>query len=436
MSNTPFHMQGGASSSGRHIVTALDIGSTKITCFIGKPMSGRTRWTEDGQRVQMRIMGVGYQPASGVRAGAIVDMEAAEGAIRAAVDQAERMARVTIDSVVASLSCGRIGGESFEVESSLAGDQVTDKDVQSLLNAGYEYAQMKGRSSLHVLPMDFSLDGNRAIEDPRGLYGRTLRANIHVVSTDSGAIRNLKACIERCHLVVEKFVAVPYVSGLSVLQPDELRLGVINLDMGGERTNASVFHRGKLVFLTSVALGGHHITTDIARGLSTSIAHAERLKTFHGSALVSSQDERELIAVPAIGDNDETEVNRIPKSMLTGIIQPRLEETFEMIRDRLEENGFGSGGDSGIVLSGGACQLTGARELASRIFSQQVRKGQPQYVSGLPEAARGPAFSACAGLLLHSQVPEFHFDQKQFSRFHRARGGYLARVGSWLRENF
>jgi cell division protein FtsA len=429
-------MQGGNPSGGRHIIAALDIGSTKITCFIGKPMTGRSRWTEDGQRAQMRIMGVGYQPASGVRAGAIVDMEAAEGAIRAAVDQAERMARVTIDSVEASLSCGRIGGESFEVESTIAGEQVTDKDVQSLLTAGYEYAQVKGRAIMHVMPMDFSLDGNRSIQDPRGLYGKTLRANIHVVSTDAGAIRNLKACIERCHLVVDNFVAVPYVSGLAVLLPDELRLGVINLDMGGERTNAAVFHKGKLVFVTSVALGGHHITTDIARGLSTSIAHAERLKTFYGSALVSSQDEREFVAVPAIGDNDETEVNRIPKSMLTGIIQPRLEEIFEMIRDRLEENGFGSGGDSGIVLSGGASQLTGARELAARAFNQQVRKGQPQYVSGLPEAARGPAFSACAGLLLHSQVPEFRFDQRQFSQLQRAGSGYLARVGNWLRENF
>ncbi len=435
MSTTPLHMQGGNAPAGRQIIAALDIGSTKITCFIGKPMSGRSRWTDDGQLAQMRIMGVGYQPASGVRAGAIVDMEAAEGAIRAAVDQAERMARVTVESVVASLSCGRVGGESFEVESNIAAEQVDGKDVHNLLSAGYEYAQVKGRVIMHILPMDFSLDGNRAIQDPRGLFGKVLRANIHVVSTDAGAIRNLKACIERCHLMVENFVAVPYVSGLAVLLPDEMRLGVINIDMGGERTNAAVFHKGKLVFVTSVALGGHHITTDIARGLSTSIAHAERLKTFYGSALVSSQDEREFIAVPSIGDNDETEVNRIPKSMLTGIIQPRLEEIFEMIRDRLEENGFGVGGDSGIVLTGGASQLTGARELASRAFKQQARKGQPQYIFGLPEAARGPAFSVCGGLLLHSQVPEFRFDQKRFVKGGRA-GGYLARVGSWLRENF
>ncbi len=434
MSVSSLHMNGSA-PTGRNIVAALDIGSTKITCFIGKPMSGRSRRVEDGQMAQMRIMGVGHQPAYGVRAGAIVDMDAAEGAIRAAVEQAERMARITIDRVVVSLSCGRVGGESFEVESRISGEQVELKDVQRLLGAGYDYAQIRGRATLHVLPLEFSLDSNGAIEDPRGLHGEILRANIHVVSTDVGAIRNLKACIERCHLLVESFVALPYVSGLAVLLPDELRLGVICIDMGGERTNAAIFHKGKLVFVTSVAVGGHHITTDIARGLSTSIAHAERLKTFHGTALASSLDVRELIEVPSVSDQDEVEVNRIPKSMLTGIIQPRLEETFEMIRDRLEEGGFSMRADSKIVLTGGASQLTGASELASRLFSQQTRKGIPQYISGLPEAVRGPGFSACAGLLLHSQVPEFSFNQEQSSRF-RGRGGYVAQVGRWLRENF
>ncbi|PLX35599.1 MAG: cell division protein FtsA [Hyphomicrobiales bacterium] len=427
---------GGGAISGRQVVAALDIGSTKIVCLIGKPMQERGQRVGNGAMRRMRIMGVGYQPAAGVRAGAIVDMEAAERAIRAAVDQAERMARMTVNSVVATLSCGRVSGESFEIESPVAGEQVDQQAVQHLLKAGFDYAQVKGRTILHVVPMAFSLDGNRGIEDPHGLFGKQLSASIHVVSTDSAALRNLTACIERCHLFVEGFAATPYVAGLTSLLDDEFRLGATCLDMGGERTSAAVFHKGKLVYATSVALGGHHITMDIARGLSTSIAHAERLKTFYGSALPSAADDNEMIEVKAIGDDEGHESSRIPRSVLTGIIGPRQEEILELIRERLEENGFSGGANSRLVLTGGACQLTGARELAGRILNRQARQAQVQYVSGLPEAARVPAFASCAGLLLHSQIEESQFDIDEQPTALRAGAGYLSRVGHWIRENF
>ena len=422
--------------SSRQPVTVLDIGSSKVTCLIGKPMNGRAFGEAESAPARMRIRGVGHQPSKGIRAGAIADMEAAEHAIRAAVDQAERMAGFKADSVVVGVSCGRIGGESYALSTGLGGEQVSDGDIRKLLRAGYNHAGREGRTIMHVLPLAYRLDGNSPVEDPRGLYAKRLEADIHVVSADENTLRNVRLCVERCHLDVASYVATPYASGLATLLDDEMRLGAICIDMGGQRTSAAVFHDGKLVFVTSIALGGNHVTMDIARSLSTSMTHAERLKSFYGSALASSLDERELIDVPIMGENEIHGSNRIPKSMLTGIIQPRLEEIFELLRERLEAGGFTQGGNDRLVLAGGASELTGARELASRILGRQARCGRPHCVSGLPESVRGPAFAASAGMLQVSQIQDlsFLFDEDQGRA--RGAGGYLSRVTHWIQENF
>ena len=201
------------------------------------------------------------------------------------------------------------------------------------------------------------------------------------------------------HLELEALVVSPYAAGLSCLVEDEVGLGVTVIDMGGGTTTIGVFFDGNLVFADSVPVGGGHVTNDIARGLSTPIAHAERMKTLFGSAISASTDEREMIAVPQIGEEEEGHVNHVPKSLLVGIIAPRIEETFELVRDRLEESGFDKLAGRRVVLTGGACQLHGVRELAALILDKQVRIGRPMRVAGLAEATQGPAFSPTAGLL-------------------------------------
>ncbi len=247
-------------------------------------------------------------------------------------------------------------------------------------------------------------------------------------------MRNHSAAIGRSHLEVDALVVSPYAAGLSCLVEDEIDLGVTVIDMGGGTTTIGVFFDGNLVFADSVPVGGGHVTNDIARGLSTPVAHAERMKTLFGSAISASTDEREMIAVPQIGEEEDGHVNHVPKSLLVGIIAPRIEETFELVRDRLEASGFDKIAGRRVVLTGGACQLHGAREFAGLILDKQVRIGRPLRVAGLAEATAGPAFSTAVGLL-HFAMSE----RAEMPRAGRAPGRAAERVfgrlGHWLREN-
>ena len=228
-------------------------------------------------------------------------------------------------------------------------------------------------------------------------------------------------------------VVGPYAAGLACLVEDESELGVTVIDMGGGTTTIAVFFDGNLVFTDSVPVGGIHVTNDIARGLSTPLVHAERLKTLHGSAITSSSDEREMISVPLVGEEDDGQSNHVPKSLLIGIIAPRLEETFELVRDRLESSGFDKIVGRRIVLTGGACQLPGTRELAALILDKQIRIGRPRGITGLAEATGGPAFTTAAGLI-HFALSE----RAEIPRQGRARAeesnGLIGRFGHWIRE--
>jgi cell division protein FtsA len=259
---------------------------------------------------------------------------------------------------------------------------------------------------------------------------------MHVVGCDAAAARNLILAIERCHLSIEAMVATPYAAGLSVLVDDEAELDVALIDMGGGTTSVGVFAGGHLAHVDAVAVGGNHVTTDIARGLTTRLSDAERLKTLHGTCIVSASDERETIAVPQVGDEHD-QPNHLPKSHLVRIIRPRVEEILELVRDRLAAAGFPAQGRR-LVLSGGASLLTGMPEAARRILSPQVRIGRPLGIQGLPESAKSPAFAASVGLLIYPQVASVeHFEPRRESTM-QATGtdGYMSRVSRWLKESF
>jgi cell division protein FtsA len=342
------------------------------------------------------------------------------------------MADETIEGSVVSLSAGFGPSRMVKAEIGVGGREISDGEMRQVLERGYQMRDAGDRHVIHSFPVGFSIDDSRGIRDPRGMIGTRLGVNMHIVTAASPAVRNHSAAIARAMLEPDAFVVSPYAAGLSCLVEDEMNLGVTVIDMGGGTTTIGVFVGGNLVFTDSVPVGGGHVTNDIARGLSTPIAHAERLKALFGSAIASTLDEREMIAVPQIGEEDDGHANHVPKSLLVNIIAPRIEETFEMVRNRLEAGGSDKIAGRRVVLTGGACQLHGVRELAGLILDKQVRIGRPLRVKGLAESTHGPAFSAAAGLL--------HFAMSE--RAERSRPlrvparGFLGQVTNWIREYF
>ncbi len=418
------------------LLCVLDIGTSKIVCLIAKLAPAESSEILPGRTHRCRILGIGHQRSRGIKGGTVVDMEEAENAIRHAVDAAERMAGVEVGSVIVNVTGGRLSSQHYSAKVAVGGKAVSDYDVHRVLEASCATMARQGRAVLHSLPTGFSLDRTRGIRDPKGMIGDELGADMHVVGCDAAAARNLVLVIERCHLTIDAMVATPYAAGLSVLVDDEAELDVALIDMGGGTTSVGVFAGGHLAHVDAIAVGGNHVTTDIARGLTTRLSDAERLKTLHGTCISSASDERESISVPQVGD-DNDQPNHMPKSQIVRIIRPRVEEILELVRDRLAAAGFAAPGRR-LVLTGGACQLTGMAEAARRILSPQVRIGRPLGIHGLPESAKSPAFAASVGLLIYPQVASVeHFEPRREGSI-QATGtdGYMSRVSRWLKDSF
>ena len=408
------------------LVAALDVGTTKVCCLIART----------GGDQGPRIVGIGHQVSKGLRNGTIVDLDQAETSIRATVEAAEQMAGENIHEVVVNLSGGKPKSRLVAYEVAIGGHEIGDGDIRRILDpANLAQEKPEERELLHRIPMGYGVDGNRGIADPRGMYGERLGVNMHVVTALRGPMRNLESVIRRCHLGVEHVVVSPYAAALGVLSEEEKALGVTCIDMGGGATSVAVFFDGELVHTDVLPLGGAHVTKDIARGLVTPLNHAERLKTLYGNAMTSANDDRQLIQVPSVGEEETPEAHTVPRSVLIGIVKPRMEEIFELVRDRLKEAGFDQVAGRGLVLTGGASQLPGVRELADAILDKQARFGRPLAMDGMAEAAAGPTFAACAGLLqygLGHRAEETGAEMPQSAEPQ----GRFGRIGQWLRENF
>jgi cell division protein FtsA len=428
-------MRNGIKRNRHGVVAGLDVGSSKICCLIGRAGVGRA-----DAPPRIKILGIGQQISRGVKNGAVVDMEAAEQAILAAVHAAEQMAQETIERVVVNLSGGYPASRSVHVEVAIDGHEVGDGDLRRALEQGHQVEGVlgqpeKGRQVIHSIPVAYTIDGSRGIRDPRGMYGERLGVNMHIVTAATGPVRNLATCVQRCHLDIAGFVVSPFASGLAALVEDECELGVTLIDMGGGTTSITVFFEGNAIHTDVVPVGGMHVTNDIARGLSTSLSHAERLKTLYGHAISASSDEREMIDVPQVGEEDEGQAHQVPRSLLVGVIQPRLEEIFELVRARLEASGFDKLGGRRVVLTGGTCQLPGTRDLASLILDKQVRLGKPIHVDGLAESTGGPAYAGAAGLLTYAMEAETALPPEARPQT-KDPGSLLLKVGGWIREHF
>jgi cell division protein FtsA len=418
-------------------VCALDIGTSKIACVIARlrPCAAREALRRRSHAVE--VLGIGHTLARGIKSGTVVNLGEAERAVRQAVDAAERMAGLHVESVVLSVSAGRMASERFAATVPVHGSMASDRDIERVLAAGSQHSLRNGRVVLHSLPIVYALDESRGIRDPRGMLGRRLGVDMHVVTVEAAAVRNLMLAVERCHLAVEAMVAAPYMAGLAGLADDEADLGAAVVDLGAGTTTIAVFAGGRFVHADGFALGGANVTMDLARGLPAAIADAERIKTLHGHAIAGSSDDRDMIPVSAVGEDEREPPHLLSRARVVRIIKPRVEEILEMVRDRLAASPFAAEPGGRVVLTGGSSQLTGLPELASRIIGRPVRIGRPLGISGLPDAAKGPAFAAAAGLLVYPQLA--HLEQFEARRLRPAMtgtDGYLTRVGRWLRESF
>ena len=432
------------------VLCVLDIGTAKVCCIVARLTPRATPGLLPGRTHKVEVLGLGHQRSEGVKSGVIVDIEKAEGAIRQAVAAAERAASVTVDSLIVNVSCGRIGSRAYGAQIEMAGREIEGADIRAVLrNGAAEAADDPARIVLHSLPVGYSLDGEKEIRDPRGMAAERLGVDMHVVDAEAAPARNLEIAVNRAHLSVEAMVATPFASGLAALVEDEAQLGCACIDMGAGTTTVSVFLHGRFVWTDAIAVGGAHVTTDLARGLSTRLEDAERLKVLHARVALpgvgtDARTDMDIVNVPPMSDEPSDPSVAVPRSHLDAIVTPRVEETFELVRDRLVRSGFAEAIGGRVVLTGGASALPGVAGAAERILCAQVRLGRPLGVSGMPQAAKGPAFAAATGLLIYPQVAGYEeFAQGAPVRIAPAKvaaagtgaamRGRLARMGAWLK---
>lgn len=374
------------------IIAGLDIGSSKVACFIA----------ELDEFYNPHVLGYGQHASAGLKRGMIVDMDRTEGAIREAVHAAEDMAGVELSGVMVSL--GGVHLRSHMTDGLVVlnnSHDITDADIFKVIDVA-RARQIEGdRQIVHAQATKYVLDNQSDIRDPKGMTGSRLEADVHIISAATSAIRNVVRCVERANLEVQDIVVQPYASALSSLVPDERELGVCMVDIGGGTCDIAIYADGALVHTSVIPVGGQHITADIARGLSTPLSAAERIKVLHGCAMAGSITSDDEIQIPSVGEESGGEAVHITKSALAGIIQPRCEEMLEMVRDQVEKSGFESAIGRRVVLTGGGSQLTGIRQLAEIVLDKSVRLARPQHVQGLTDLSGAPGFATAVGLLIY-----------------------------------
>ncbi|HEY0626259.1 MAG TPA: cell division protein FtsA [Allosphingosinicella sp.] len=372
----------------RRLVTALDVGSSKVSALIAEP----------GEGGELRILGTGQRESRGVKRGFIADMERTEAAIREAVEQAERIAATNVEQVFVGFSAGGLISTVASVEVEIGGRRVEKHDIDALLTVGRDSISPDGRMILHATPALYTLDGLQGVKKPLGLHADKLAVDIHVIAAEPSPVRNLDLCVRSAHLGVEAIVASPVAAGKACLSEEERELGVALVELGAGVTNVSVFAGGMLVGLKSIAIGGRDITDDIAAAFGTRRVDAERMKCFYGSATTSPRDNHDMIELSPMGGGEEgAEATRITRAQLIHVIRQRLEQLMNEIADALKELGFAGPFGRQVVITGGGSDLKGMADYAQGVLGRAVRVGRPR-MPGLPEAHSGPAFATLAGL--------------------------------------
>lgn len=417
---------------GGPIVGLLDIGTSKVACLI-VALEPRGPSILPGMRTAFRVLGVGHQRSRGLKAGVITDLAEAEIAVRAAVDQAERMAGVTLEDVYVSVACGRLKSETFAANAEVDGGIISDRHISRVLDGARAYSERDGRILVHMNRVGYRLDGAPGGRDPRGLAAHKLTVDLHTVSADDAPVRNLMGLVDRCYLGIAGLVVSPYASALAATSAEERRLGVTVIDIGGGVTSIALFADGRFVHADTLPIGGNHMTFDIARGLQTPLAEAEQIKALYGTLSTAPSDGREAFSFPLAGE-EQGGVSQTTKAALSEILRPRMASLVGLIEERLEESGMREWTGDRVVVTGGTSQLVGCGAFIANQLGAPVRVSGPDAAAALPGSLSAPVFSCVVGLVAAAAGGEglvaARPDRDVLSQ------GYLHRVGTWLREGF
>ena len=403
------------------LIVGLDIGTTKIAAIVGEV-------TDEG----IDVVGIGTHPSRGLKKGVVVNIDSTVASIKRAVEEAEHMAGVEITSVYAGIAGGHIHGQNSHGVVAVKDREVREADMARVIEAAKAVAMPLDREIIHVLPQEYIVDDQDGIKDPLGMAGVRLEAKVHLVTAAVTSAQNIIKCCNRCGLNVADIVLEPFASAHAVLDEDEKELGVALIDIGGGTTDIAVFHDGAIVHTSVLAVGGHQITNDVAIGLRTPMNEAERIKHRYGCALNSLVGEADLLEVPSVGGRQSRE---LPRTVLTEIIEPRVEEIFALVRRELEKTGFAELLGSGAVITGGSTILEGMPELASRVLELPVRRGTPKGVGGLADVVSSPIYATGVGLVLYGarNLEASHFRARDTEN---AYSKVKRRMRAWLGEIF
>lgn len=404
------------------IVVGLDVGTTKVASIVA----------EITPEKEVNIIGVGSNPAVGLRKGVVVDLGDTVRSIERAVEKAERMAGVDIEGVYVGVAGEHISSLNNQgvVAVSGSGGEVTEEDVERVLEAVKIISLPADREIIHVIPRGYIIDGQDGIKNPVGMSGQRLEVEAHIVTGAVTFIQNLLKCVQRVGLMVNDLVLQPVASASAILYPDEKEIGVVLVDIGGGTTDIAIFVGGSIAYTVVIPVGGNHFDRDIAYGLSTTLSEAERIKKEYGYALRSLIPNDELIEVRNIGDEKTRE---LPQRLVGEIVEARMQEIFDLVKREIAKSGYQDLIPAGMVVTGGTALLKGIVEAAKGSLDLPVRVGVPQRVGGLTEEVSSPIYATGVGLVLYGKQ-NYERLQPIKAKGGRLLGEVMGRIKRWFKE--
>jgi cell division protein FtsA len=404
----------------KNLIVGLDIGTSKIVAMAAELMP-------DGQ---MEVRGIGSHESKGLRKGVVVNIEATVGAIQRALEEAELMADAKITRVYTGIAGNHIRSFNSTGMVAIKDKEVTAIDVDRAVETARAMPIPNDQQVLHILTQEFVIDGQDGIREPLGMSGHRLEVKVHIVTGAVSAAQNIVKCVRRCGLEVADLVLQPLASAVAVLSEDEKELGVALVDIGGGTTDVAIFTHGAIRHTAVIPIAGDQITNDIAMALRTPTPEAEVIKLRHGVALRQLADQREMVEVPGLGDRNARELSR---QTLAEVIEPRVEELYNLVQQVLRQSGYEELISSGIVLTGGSAVMQGMVELGEEIFHMPVRIGVPRYSGALADVVRNPRYATAVGLLLEGKA---QVDRGVMSRQGGSFKQTVTRMRDWFQKNF
>ncbi len=368
------------------IIVGIDIGTTKICTLVAR----------EERPNEMRILGVGIEPSMGIRKGTVVDMAAASQSIARSVEKAERTSGLEINSALVSLAGSHVSSVNSKGVVAITGRTIDVDDVSRAVESARAIAVPHNREVVHVIQRGFTIDGQEGIRTPLGMHGYRLEVETHIITAAAATMENLRQCVSASGVEISQFVLNPLASGEVVLNETERNMGALVCDMGGGTTDIAIYIDGDIWHTSVLAVGGNHITSDIAHGLRLPVSQAEEIKLQHGHALKSEVSPDEYFTIHPFGEEKPAQINR---QELTTIIEARVEEIFSLVLQEIKRSGYDGLLPAGMVLTGGSSALPGIRSLASQVLGVPVRIAQPENLIGMTDKLLSPAYSTSVGLL-------------------------------------